>query len=102
MLDARFVRENPDAVRAAMASRNTSWDIDAFLRLDEERRRLIGEVEALQAQRNEASKAIGALMKDGKRDEAEAAKDAVRVVNDGIAAIEAHLERSKPRPATCC
>jgi seryl-tRNA synthetase len=92
MLDARLVRENPDAVRAAMASRNAAWDIDAFLRLDEERRKLIGEVESLQAKRNEASKAIGALMKDGKRDEAEAEKDAVRVINDGIAAIEAHLE----------
>ena len=49
-----------------------AWDFDAFLALDEERRELIGEVEALQAQRNEASKAIGELMKDGKRDEAEA------------------------------
>jgi len=91
MLDARFVRENPDAVRAAMASRNSPWDIDAFLRLDEERRGLIGEVETLQARRNEASKAIGALMKDGKREEAEAAKDEVRLINDRIAGLEAHL-----------
>jgi seryl-tRNA synthetase len=92
MLDARFVRENPDTVRAAMASRNSAWDVDAFLRLDEERRKLIGEVEALQAQRNEASRAIGALMKDGKRDEAEEAKEQVRLVNDRIAGIEAHLD----------
>ena len=91
MLDARFVRENPDVVRAAMASRNSAWDVDAFLRLDEERRALIGEVEALQARRNEASKTIGALMKDGKRDEAEAAKEDVRVINDRIAGLEAHL-----------
>ncbi len=91
MLDARFVRENPDAVRAAMANRNASWDVDAFLALDEERRRLIGEVEALQATRNEASKAIGALMKDGKRDEAEVAKAAVREVNDAISALEGSM-----------
>jgi seryl-tRNA synthetase len=92
MLDARFVRENPDAVRAAMASRGSAWDIDAFLRLDEERRRLIGEVEALQAQRNESSKAIGALMQQGQRDEAEKAKYDVRGINDRISALEAHLD----------
>jgi seryl-tRNA synthetase len=92
MLDARLVRENPDAVRAAMASRNSQWDIDAFLALDEERRRLIGEVEALQARRNESSKAIGALMQSGKRDEAEAAKEEVRRINDRINAIDAERE----------
>jgi seryl-tRNA synthetase len=92
MLDARFVRDNPDAVRAAMANRRSSWDIDAFLSLDGERRSLIGEVEALQAQRNEASKAIGVLMKDGKRDEAEAAKEQVRLVNERITGLEAHLD----------
>jgi seryl-tRNA synthetase len=91
MLDARFVRDNPEAVRSAMANRRSTWDVDAFLKLDEERRSLIGEVELLQAQRNDASKAIGALMKDGKRDEAEVAKEQVRLVNERIAGIEAHL-----------
>ena len=92
MLDARFVRENPEAVRAAMADRRSHWDVEAFLALDEERRRLIGEVEALQATRNESSKAIGALMQAGKPEEAEAAKEQVRRVNDRIAALEAELE----------
>ncbi|HET6351567.1 MAG TPA: serine--tRNA ligase [Coriobacteriia bacterium] len=92
MLDARFVRDNPDDVRAAMASRNSAWDIDAFLKLDEERRRLIAETEALQAKRNESSKAIGALMQQGKRDEAEAAKESVRLVNDQIAGLDAQLD----------
>ena len=91
MLDARFVRENPDAVRGAMASRGSAWDLDAFLRLDEERRKLIGEVEGLQARRNESSKAIGALMQAGKRDEAEAAKAEVRDINERVAGLEAHL-----------
>ena len=92
MLDARFARENPDAVRDAMASRNSSWDIDGFIALDEERRRLIGEVEGLQAQRNESSKAIGALMQAGKREEADAAKEEVRRVNDRITALDAERE----------
>jgi len=92
MLDARLVRENPDAVRIAMANRNSHWDIDAFLQLDEERRRLIGEVETLQARRNEDSKAIGALMQAGKRDEAEGAKEDVRRINDRITALDAERE----------
>ncbi|MDR3686714.1 MAG: serine--tRNA ligase, partial [Coriobacteriia bacterium] len=92
MLDARLVRENPDAVRIAMANRNSHWDIDAFLQLDEERRRLIGEVETLQARRNEDSKAIGALMQSGQREEAEAAKEDVRRINDRITALDAERE----------
>ncbi|TLM98663.1 MAG: serine--tRNA ligase [Actinobacteria bacterium] len=92
MLDARFIRENPDAVRTAMASRGSSWDVDAYLALDEQRRARIAEVEGLQARRNEASKAIGGLMKEGRQAEAEAAKAEVRDINDGIAAIESELE----------
>ena len=91
MLDSRFVRDNADAVRTAMESRRSSWDLEGFLRLDAERRRLIAEVEDLQAQRNDASKVIGALMQAGKRDEAEAAKEAVRAVNERIAGLDAHL-----------
>ncbi len=88
MLDARFVRENPDLVRAAMSARVCEWDIDAFLALDVARRSLIAEVEGFQAQRNESSKAIGALMKEGRGEEAEAAKEQVRIVNEQIAALE--------------
>ncbi|MCL2403375.1 MAG: serine--tRNA ligase [Coriobacteriia bacterium] len=89
MLDAKFVRENPDAVRAAMKSRGSNWDVDEFLALDEKRRAIIPEVESLQAQRNAASKQIGALMKEGKRDAAEAAKAEVGTIKDTIADLDA-------------
>ena len=95
MLDIRFVRENPDAVDAAMANRQTSWDREKFFALDEERRSVITQVEELQATRNAESKNIGALMRDGKRDEAEAAKETVRKVNEqieGLAARRSELE----------
>jgi seryl-tRNA synthetase len=88
MLDARFVRENIDLVRAAVENRRSSWDFDRFVALDEERRRLIGEVESRQARRNEASKEIGALMKVGDRDTAESRKEEVRVINEEIAVDE--------------
>ncbi|MDZ4063367.1 MAG: serine--tRNA ligase [Coriobacteriia bacterium] len=93
MLDAKLVRENLDTVRAALADRGSSWDIEAFVRLDEERRVLIQTVEGLQARRNEASKQIGALMKDGRREEADAAKEAAREINDEIAQHDSHLEQ---------
>ena len=76
MLDIKFVRENPDAIDTAMANRQTSWDREKFFELDDERRAVITEVEELQATRNAESKKIGALMKEGKKDEAEAAKTA--------------------------
>ncbi|MBQ3267544.1 MAG: serine--tRNA ligase [Atopobiaceae bacterium] len=89
MLDIKFVRENPDVVDKAMASRNGSWDRERFFELDAERRSVIAEVEALQAERNALSKQIGQLMREGKKDEAEAAKAQVTVNKDRIAELEA-------------
>lgn len=93
MLDARFVRENIDVVRHAMDERGSSWAIDSFLQLDEERRRLISKTEVRQARRNELSKAIGELMKSGRADEVVALKSEVRVVNDELAGDAALLEQ---------
>ena len=97
MLDAKRVREEPEAVRAAMSDRGASWDVDAWIALDEERRGLIAEVETLQARRNEASKQIGELMKDGARREAESLKAEVRSINDEIDGLEAQLDRASRR-----
>ena len=89
MLDIKFVRENPDAVDAACASRqNAHWDRERFFELDSERRQIIVEVEGLQAERNVVSKQIGQLMREGKRDEAEAAKAAVAANKDRIAQLD--------------
>ena len=84
MLDARFVRDNIDFVRKAMSDRGATWSVDAFVELDEERRRLIARTEERQARRNDLSKRIGELMKAGQRDEAEALKEQVRAVNEEI------------------
>jgi seryl-tRNA synthetase len=93
MLDARYVRDNVDEVRAAMCDRGSAWSVDAFLEMDEERRRLIAKTEVRQARRNELSKAIGELMKAGKAPEATAMKDEVRLVNEEIMADAALLEQ---------
>ncbi len=89
MLDIKFVRENPDAVDKACESRqNAHWDREKFFELDEERRQVIAEVESLQAARNAESKKIGQLMREGKKDEAEAAKAQVAANKDRIAQLD--------------
>lgn len=92
MLDIRFVRENQDAVAAAMEARNAHWDKDRFAELDSERKVAISEEESLQAERNSLSKQIGALMGEGRKDEAEAVKEQVREINDKLAAATERRE----------
>ena len=89
MLDIKFVRENPDLVDKSCESRqNAHWDREKFFELDEERRSVIAEVESLQAERNAVSKQIGLLMRDGKKEEAEAAKEQVAANKDRIAELD--------------
>ena len=89
MLDIKFVRENPDLVDKACESRqNAHWDREKFFELDEERRSVISEVEMLQAERNAVSKQIGLLMREGKKEEAEAAKEQVAANKDRIAELD--------------
>ncbi len=92
MLDLNLVRENLDAVRISLANRNFPVEpLDKFVALDAERRRVIGEADSINGQRNAASKAIGALMQSGKHDEAEAKKAEVA----GLKEKQAGLEHSR-------
>src|SRR5437868_13231522 len=89
MLDLNYVRENLDAVRAALEKRRMSAGAtDDFARADEERRRVIAESDRLNAERNIASREIGALMKEGKREEADARRKAVGNLKDQIAELD--------------
>ena len=89
MLDIKFVRENPDLVDKSCESRqNAHWDREKFFELAEERRSVIAEVESLQAERNAVSKQIGLLMREGKKEEAEAAKEQVAANKDRIAELD--------------
>ncbi|AEE90449.1 seryl-tRNA synthetase [Tepidanaerobacter acetatoxydans Re1] len=58
MLDVKFVRQNPDIVRRSLQNRRTEADLDRFLKLDEERRNLLFEVEKLKNLRNSESEEI--------------------------------------------
>lgn len=65
MLDLRFVRTHPDVVRKALINKGVSVDLDRILALDVERRQILTEVEQLKARRNQVSKQIGVLKKQG-------------------------------------
>lgn len=65
MLDIKFIRENPDKVKAGIDSKNEKNRVDEILALDERRRQIIGEVEELKAKRNQASQQIGQIKKSG-------------------------------------
>lgn len=90
MLDIRLIREKPDYVRQRLASRGAGDEarIDEVLALDEQRRKILAEVEALKAQRNRVSKEIGALMGQKKLAEAEAKKKETRELGDRVAALD--------------
>ena len=89
MLDLNYVRNNLETVREALKNRNfPSESLDTFAELDAERRRVIGESDAVNQQRNSASKEIGALMQTGKKDEAEAKKAEVAGLKDKQTELE--------------
>ncbi len=89
MLDLNYVRENLDVVRAALRKRGMSTNIlDDFEREDAERRRLIRMRDEWNAQINTSSREIGALMKQGKREEAESRRAEVKQLKIRIEAQE--------------
>jgi seryl-tRNA synthetase len=91
MLDMSFIRDHPDQVKDALVKLNTEAPIDEILELDRQRRELLQQVEALRAERNAGSKQIGDLMKEGRRDEAEALKGRMGQIGDEIAELDEGL-----------
>ena len=95
MLDINFVRSNPEAVKENIKKKFQDEKlplVDEVLELDKLFRASKTEGDNLRAKRNEKSKTIGNLMKQGKKEEAEAAKEEVRKIGDEILALEAKEE----------
>ena len=72
MLDIKIIRENPDKVKAALKTRNADYDsyIDEILEIDEKRRKLSTETDALKAEQNKVSKQIPIMKKNGENTDA--------------------------------
>ncbi len=88
MLDLAFIREHAAEIKADLVKLNASAPIDEILALDEQRRTVLQEVEALRAQRNAVSKEIS-RMKDAQQ--RQALIDEMRQVGDRISALEGAL-----------
>jgi seryl-tRNA synthetase len=93
MLDLRQIRQDPDGVRAGLARRGkadeTGAAVDAVLRLDEERRALISEGDALKARRNAVSQEVGERKRRG--EDADDLIAEMRTVNERIREIDTRL-----------
>jgi seryl-tRNA synthetase len=98
MLDLNYVRENIDNVREALRARHADpTPLDDFAKADEERRRVIAESDQLNAQRNTASREIGGLMKEGKKEEAEARRNEVGKLKERIAELDQLRSQTETR-----
>jgi len=63
MLDLKFIRENPDKVKAGLAAKRVTVDVDLLLQLDVDRRHLIVKIDELKAKKNAANDEISRLIK---------------------------------------
>lgn len=92
MLDIKIIRENPDKVKKALKTRNADYDsyIDQILEIDEKRRKISTETDALKAEQNKVSKQIPIMKKNGENTDSvmaemkeisEKIKDADAIIN---------------------
>ena len=85
MLDIKYIRQEPEAAKKRLVARGEEASmLDELLELDEKLRAIVTEVESLQAERNVVSKQIGALMGQGKKEEAESKKAETRELGEKI------------------
>ncbi len=98
MLDIKRIRKNPEALVAAMKSRrNKGADVTGLLELDEKRRTLIAQTEALKAKRNEDSAKVPMLKKQGLDAseilaEMKVVAEKIKVLDGELAQIDAQLD----------
>ena len=91
MIDIKFLRENPEVVKQNIKNKFQDKKVelvDQVIELDAESRKVKGEADSLRASRNKNSKMIGALMAQGKRDEAEEMKKQVAADAQRLAELE--------------
>ncbi|KGE15649.1 serine--tRNA ligase [Sphingobacterium deserti] len=100
MLQINYIRENRDAVIERLAVKNFKEVdlVDALIQLDESRRKIQNESDAIAAEANAAAKQIGDFMRQGKKEEAEAVKsqssgykERVKQLTDQLAEVEQEL-----------
>lgn len=89
MLDLKFIRENPELVKAGVQNKNEKNRVDEILSLDEERRTLILKTDELKAKRNQVSAQVGQMKKSGQ--DASAIIAEMKLVSDQISEYDSRL-----------
>lgn len=90
MLDVKFIRSEPEKVRQALINRNADTSVlDKFLEVDEQRRKLLYEVEQLKAERNTVSEHIAQMKREEK--DASAEMERMREVSQRIKQMDADV-----------
>ncbi|MBA2596712.1 MAG: serine--tRNA ligase [Chloroflexia bacterium] len=96
MLDLRVIREDPERVKAAIATTYTEAPIDEILALDERRRTLLTEVEALKAELNRGSKEVGRTSEPADREtlieQMRELGDRIAIRDDEVQGVDARLQ----------
>ncbi len=97
MLDLKFITENAETVKQAMATRSGTYDVDKVLTLNARRKEILGKVEAMKAERNRVSDEIAKLRKEKKNaDEKIAAmkkdNEEIKKLDEELSAVEADLK----------
>ncbi len=91
MFDLKFIRENTELVKDAVTAKREKADVDEIVALDNSRRRLLGEVEALKAERNRSSQAIARAKGSG--EDASDAITSMRQVSARIKELDAEVNK---------
>lgn len=90
MLDIKFVVANPDAVIEGMKKRGKEISLDNLLQMEARRKEILGEVEAMKAQKNAVSKQVGILKKNG--EDATAIMEEMKELGSKITALDNELK----------
>ncbi|MCJ7521899.1 MAG: serine--tRNA ligase [Dehalococcoidia bacterium] len=90
MLSLQLIRQNPDLVRDSLVKRGEAAALDEIIGLDEERRRLIQEVESLRARRKQASKEIGQM-----KDKPEELRSEMRDIGEQIKSLDYEISHNE-------
>ncbi len=92
MLDIKLIRDNPEAVKAALAKKGVPANaLDEVIELDRKRREIIGQVEVLKAENNKKSSEIAGLKKSGKHEEAASIIASMKEITDRIKSLDTEL-----------
>lgn len=103
MIDINLIRDNPELVKANIKKKFQDKKlslVDEIIELDKKKRALQSEGDTRRAQRNSLAKNIGALMREGKKEEAEEAKRISKENNDRVAQIEAEASEIETKLKT--